>query len=233
VKGAQGIKLLAGLIAAVSFFTSGQVYSGVEIQGTRVIYPQASNQVALDIKNPDNRAYLIQAWAAKKPDINDHDDQVFVMTPPLFRLEPTSTNSVRIVYTGKPLPDDKESLYWLSIKSIPSTNPDEINTLTINVKSVMKLFFRPTSIKGDPATAYQGLKFKFDAGRLHIINPSPYYITLATLLLDNKKVPEPPMIPPHAEVILPGEYKETQNISWQSINDFGGVSNEMKLANFK
>lgn len=45
-------------------------------------------------------------------------------------------NVLRIIRTGGNLPEDRESLYWLDIKSIPSSNPDnKHNTLMLAVKS--------------------------------------------------------------------------------------------------
>ena len=43
----------------------------------------------------------------------------FYYYPPLYRLDGGQQNIERVVVTGN-LPQDKESLYWLNIKAIPS-----------------------------------------------------------------------------------------------------------------
>ena len=45
----------------------------------------------------------------------------FMTTPPLFPLAAGRSNMIRIIRTGGDLPDDRESLFWLSVASIPQT----------------------------------------------------------------------------------------------------------------
>lgn len=68
-----------------------------------------------------------------------------MVTPPLFRLGAGQENNLRILRTGGNLPEDRESLYWMNIKSIPSTTEkqDNVNTLQIAVKTRIKLIYRP------------------------------------------------------------------------------------------
>ncbi|PPS59338.1 hypothetical protein CRX72_22345 [Pantoea sp. BRM17] len=67
---------------------------------------------------------------------------------------------VRTAHTGAALPADRESLYWLSIKSVPGTPKEETNRLLITVKSVFKLFYRPAGLPGDAATAFEKITFR-------------------------------------------------------------------------
>lgn len=134
------------LLGLSFLFLSCSGIAGVEIGGNRVIYDAGAKQASISVTNPDDRPYLIQSWVDKSPEAGD-GDETFVTTPPLFRLEPHSQNSVRIVYTGKSLPSDHESMMWLSIKSVPSTERDDANRLFITVKTVMKLFYRPRGLK--------------------------------------------------------------------------------------
>jgi P pilus assembly chaperone PapD len=45
------------------------------------------------------------------------------------------------------LPQDKESLFWLNIKAIPSASQVD-NTLQIAIKTRIKLIYRPATMKG-------------------------------------------------------------------------------------
>ena len=78
------------------------------------------------------------------------------LTPPLFRLDPTKVQSLRLVYTRDPLPEDRESLFWLNVLDVPpraATNPDLPNQLELAFKHRMKVFFRPPSLAGSAADA--------------------------------------------------------------------------------
>ena len=75
----------------------------------------------------------------------------FVLTPPLFRLDPTKVQSLRLVYTHDPLPQDRESLYWLNVLDIPpraAANPDLPQSVGLAFKHRMKVFFRPARLAG-------------------------------------------------------------------------------------
>ncbi|MEN2733548.1 fimbria/pilus periplasmic chaperone [Escherichia coli] len=43
-----------------------------------------------------------------------------MITPPIFRMDSKSGQTVRIVYTGESLPKDRESLFYLNVLDIPA-----------------------------------------------------------------------------------------------------------------
>ncbi|WP_347340785.1 fimbrial biogenesis chaperone, partial [Serratia marcescens] len=93
---------------------------------------------------------LIQTWVESfSPE--DKKEAPFVVTPPLFRLEPEQDNIIRVIYSGGNLPQHKESIYWLSVRSIPSTKKSKENKLLITVQNKIKLFYRPKTLSRDEA----------------------------------------------------------------------------------
>lgn len=217
-------RLLLTLCLMTASFAS---QAGVEIGGTRLIYVGNARQAAISVNNPDDRPYLIQAWVDKDPASAD-GNKAFIATPPLFRIEPHSQNSVRVVYTGRPLPADHESMFWLSIKSIPSTSKDETNQLTITVKSVIKLFYRPVGLSGDPMTAYEKLIFARRGGKVYVSNPTPYHISLYDLSVGGVQVKTPPTLKPFSEQVIDVSAGSSDYVLWRTINDFGGITDVRK-----
>lgn len=209
------------------FLTSAAI-SGVEIGGTRLVYNGNASQAAISINNPDSKPYLIQSWVSKSEN-DDDDDNIFTTTPPLFKLNPHAQNSVRVMLTGDTLPTDRESVYWLNIKAIPSSSPDAKNELLIAVKSKMKLFYRPAGLKGDPSLAYQQLTFSRKGGKLSVHNPSPYSVSLYDVKVNGKQLIKPPMILPFQTVSLPQTAVAGGEVLWRAINDFGGITAEHKI----
>ena len=130
-------------IAVSLLLLSSAAISGVEIGGTRLIYNSSGSQAAISVSNPDNTPYLIQSWVSSNEN-SDDGDSPFITTPPLFKLNPHAQNSVRVMLIGNSVPQDRESVYWLNIKSIPSSSADAKNELLIAVKSKMKVFYRPS-----------------------------------------------------------------------------------------
>lgn len=92
------------------------------------------------MRNPDNIAYLIQSRVDMPEGVSGRAP--FVITPPLFRLDAKQNNILRVVRAGGALPGDKESLFWLNVKAIPSAEKKE-NTLQIAIKTRIKLIFSP------------------------------------------------------------------------------------------
>ncbi|AYY74095.1 TPA: molecular chaperone [Citrobacter koseri] len=215
-------------IAVGLLFISATAISGVEIGGTRLIYNSSGNQAAISVNNPDNKPYLIQSWVSKSEN-GDDSDNAFITTPPLFKLNSQAQNSVRVMLSGDTLPTDRESVYWLNIKAIPSSSPDAKNELLIAVKSKMKLFYRPAGLKGDPSLAYQQLTFSSVGGKLSVHNPSPYSVSLYDIKVNGKQLAKPPMVLPFQTVSLPQSAVTGGEVSWRAINDFGGITAEHKF----
>ncbi|EBW8988557.1 molecular chaperone, partial [Salmonella enterica subsp. enterica serovar Enteritidis] len=89
--------------------SSASVSAGVVMGGTRIVYPQNSKEVAFSVSNMESAVpYLIQSWVENDAE-GKNRAAPFIVTPPLFRLDPDQTNTLRIQYTGAPLPADRES----------------------------------------------------------------------------------------------------------------------------
>ena len=93
----------------------------------------------------------------------------------------------------------------------------------------MKLIYRPAGIKGDPATAYQQLQFSQRAGKLVVKNPTPFSVSLHAVKINGKAISRAPMVLPQQEMTLPNNVSPGQQIDWQAINDFGGITAPVKV----
>jgi chaperone protein EcpD len=175
-------------IALTCFAAGPAAIAGIVVDGTRVVYPATKREVTVTIHNPGDAPSLVQAWLdAGDPQSKPGDSKVpFVLTPPLFRLDPTKVQSLRLVYTHDPLPQDRESLYWLNVLDIPpraAANPDRPNQLDLAFKHRMKVFFRPTRLTGSAGDAPAKVTWQllFKDGKLAGIkanNPTAYHVSL-------------------------------------------------------
>ena len=102
------------------------------VGGTRVIF-NGEKRSLNQRRQPGQRTLFNSVWLDNQQ--SGVDKIAFIITPPLFRLDGHQENMLRIVRVGDDLPKDKESLYWMNIKSIPSTeHTGKSNTLQIAVK---------------------------------------------------------------------------------------------------
>ncbi|OTA21184.1 StgB [Xenorhabdus beddingii] len=210
--------------AFVCFFCCNIAVAGVVVGGTRIIYLSDKKEVSISINNPEKETtYLIQSWIQ---DENDKTKTPFAVTPPLFTLPANNENILRIVKVGNELPMDRESVFWLNVKSIPETDNSDpaVNQLQIVVNSRLKLFHRPGALKEKAATAYKEIKFKQENGLLVAENPTPYFISLSSLRVDNHDIRHAGMIKPFSQSSWPLPSKNAKTVSWEVINDYGGVT---------
>lgn len=198
--------------------------AGVVIGGTRLVYDASKKESSISVNNPEKkRPYLIQSWVENYSENNDAKTP-FVITPPLFRLDPGQENVIRLIEIGKNLPKDRESVYWLNIKSIPSSQKSTENTLLISVKTRIKLFYRPDGLVGTPEEAYDKVTFSKSNGNLNIKNGSPYHISINKLEANGHKIDEVDMLMPNSEKSFKLPVGNETSIKWSAINDYGGLT---------
>ncbi|ELQ6149388.1 molecular chaperone [Cronobacter turicensis] len=206
------------LILLVNNATAG----GIVVGGTRVIYEGNKKEAALSIKNNSAASpFLLQSW------VDNGDGKTrgpFMVTPPLFRIEPEEDHELRIAKTGS-LPEDRESLFYLNIRAIPPSSPEAVNTLKLVVKTRIKLFYRPQALVVDAQTAYQQLKFHLAEGHLLAENPTPFYMVFDSLKIGATRIQSADMLAPFASQRFALPATETGRVvSWRVINDYGGVT---------
>lgn len=156
------IKISMILILAFSYFNANA--QGVSLGKTRVIFSEGSSSESIYISNDDNQPYLIQAGVTEKIDGNLSSN--FIVTPPVFRLENRSVSSLRILLKDtQDLPNEKESLFYLNTKIIPSTKrPNESESqeskLVLITNFVIKVIYRPENITRPSEQDYKKIFIK-------------------------------------------------------------------------
>lgn len=212
-------------IAAIFFISSAvSAEGGISLGATRVIYPAEAKQTSLAVNNSDNKSrFLINSW------IEDEQGQkikTFAVTPPLFVSEPNSENTLRIIYVGPPLPGDRESLFWLNVKAIPSVEKESLagkNVLHLAILSRIKLFVRPSTLTDLVQEAPEALSFALEGNTLKITNASSYYLSLVNMHINQRKVNNVMVAPKKStQVALPPDARG--DLTFQTVNDYGAVT---------
>jgi chaperone protein EcpD len=182
---------MVGLACAVGLCSVDLAWANVVITGTRVIYPAEDREVTIKLDNNGDLPALVQTWVDKGDPTSRPDtaDVPFILMPPVFRIEPQKGQTLRLSYTHDPLPQDKESVFWLNVLDIPpkAANADGENLLQMAFRTRIKIFFRPTGLDAEgAASAARGLVWKLEADpaggyAMQASNPSPYNVTVSTL----------------------------------------------------
>ncbi|HDT6544485.1 TPA: fimbria/pilus periplasmic chaperone [Kluyvera ascorbata] len=213
------MRLFTGLFLTSTLFTATAYAGGVGLGATRVVYSGAASQSTLQVRNTHTAStFLIQSWVENAAGERSND---FIITPPLYVLKPSTESVVKIMFTGKALPQDRETLYWITVKAIPQQNKSSAaNSLQFASANRIKIFYRPEGISHDASHAWKKLGGNVRDGKVTLTNPTPYYLTTINLKIDGKPV-APVMVPPRANLTLEGSFASARTLSYQIINDFG------------
>lgn len=208
-------------------YAESKAVGGVSLGATRVIYPMNANQASLSIINHSKKdRYLINAWVENQA---GEKTKSFLVTPPLFVAEPSAENTLRIVSLAANLPQDRESVFWLNVKSIPSVDKkvlEEKNILQLAVLSRIKLFVRPEKLKTASEDALKQAKFIKTANGIEVDNQSPYYISFVNVSVNATKL-DSVMAAPFEKTII--SKISGNKLSYQTVNDYGGVTPKVEI----
>lgn len=204
---------------AASLCSSVVQAGGVGLGATRMIYSADAKQSTLQVRNTHEQAsFLIQSWMEKA---NGERTQDFVITPPLYVLKPATESVVKIIFNGRSLPQDRETLYWITVKAIPQQMQNSAgNSLQFASANRIKVFYRPAGLPDNANEAWKKITGAYSAGKVVLNNPTPYFITTINLNVDGKTV-NPVMLPPESSTTLAEKFSQATALSFQTINDYG------------
>ncbi|WP_336284400.1 molecular chaperone [Citrobacter arsenatis] len=218
------------LRSALLLLITSPAFATIQLNANRIIYYGADADAKIVVKNTEQREYLIQSWVDENK--QSTAQMPFIVTPPLFKMDEQSENVVQLIYNGQGLPDNRESLYWLDIKAIPSMTESEKNAkdkIVVAVVNRLKLIYRPSGLSGDPQQAVQQLQWSVKhPGSVVASNNSPYFIILNKISLNGHELPID--VTTNNTVIAPFSSKEyvkpagDLKIDWSGMNDYGVAS---------
>lgn len=193
------IKRMGWMLALL--LATGAVQAKVVIVGTRVIYPAQEREVLVRLSNmAEDVPSVLQVWldTGDEKSTPDTVDVPFVISPPVFRMDPGTSQTLRVSYTGEPLAADRETLFWLNVLEVPPA-PEHLKEGEVNLqfsfRTRLKTFFRPKGLSVAAAhEAPQKLKWTVQPAKgpggylVQVSNPTPYFISLQSLkVIDGDK----------------------------------------------
>lgn len=215
-------------IAITSAFFINTTYAtgGIALGATRLIYDQDKKQASMPVINSTtDKRFLINTWVE---DALSKKIKSVLVTPPMFVSEAKSESSLRIINIDQNLARDRETLYYLNVQAIPSVSKEELekqNVLQLAILSRIKMMIRPANLSIRIEDAPNLLEVSIQKNKVIIKNPTPYFMTIANLTVDNK-LQITFMLDPFSEQALE---HFGHNITFQTINDYGAFTQERKI----
>lgn len=216
------------IFAVLSLLVAGELRAGVVVGGTRFIFPADRESISILLTNTSQESWLINSkinrptrWAGGSVD----SASTITGRSATYSPEARYYRHVALAETESDiLPVDRETLFELSIASVPSGKVEN-QSVKVAMRSVFKLFWRPEGLPGDPLEAYQQLRWTRNSQGVQLTNPTPYYINLIQLSVNGKALSNAGVVPPKSQrqtswcqAIAPC------HVAWRAINDYGGLS---------
>ncbi|WP_376748423.1 fimbrial biogenesis chaperone [Pantoea septica] len=223
-----------------------EAFAGMTISGTRIIFPANQREYSVRTTNKGEIPLLAQVWiddGSKSDDINKMKVP-FAVTPPVFRIEPGKGQSVRLIYNGMQLPQDRESVFWFNLLEIPPVNEkdEDSDRIELAFRTRIKIFYRPAILKSNSIFEIERIKWQIipPAKGIKVINPTPYYLSFdnAYIKSGGKNIPlVTDMVEPFGSKEMLIKAKSINpalidNVTVRLINDYGSAL-EYKLVPLK
>ncbi|BAW22166.1 MULTISPECIES: molecular chaperone [Pseudomonas] len=209
-------------------------HAALTLSNSRIIHESDKNSSSVTVGNPSTKTYAAQAWVNTETD--DTTTAVpLIASPALFRIQPGDEQSVQINRLPNDLPQDRESLFFFNLQEIPQAEANERNTLNIALRTRIKLFYRPSQLKGNPQTHLKDLKWSVQRleGQLRLVvdNPSPFHFTFGMLEVKGKGKTEPlkgrEMVAPFGRqtyTLASTTESDDLSLTLNAYNDYGGIT---------
>jgi len=230
---------VAGLVGCLAL---GAAQANVIVETTRVIYPEARREVSFRVTNTSkDKPGFVQMW------LDDGDASVapedantpFNLTPPVARLAVDGSQVVRLVYTGEPLPADRESVFYFNLLEVPPKSAEE-NKISFAVRTRIKVFFRPKALRADPMSLMSKVSWQLAKEGNNWValgtNPTPFHMSFFAVMLGQSGKFGGPidggMMSPMGKTSIvlgpvdkvPDPMKTFNQIKVDFVNDYGGAT---------
>ncbi|MDR0219556.1 MAG: molecular chaperone [Enterobacteriaceae bacterium] len=225
-------------VEGIGFLMSRVVMMAEKRGGATITLNNNTDNVYL-MQNRVQQADVKLGAPVSNADAEKVEKMPFMVLPPLSRVEERGTLPLHIILgADNTLPEDRESLFFLTAKAIPavpskpdngkpaSNGSESSQRIILALENSIKLFYRPKGLKDDAIASVAGLlTVSRHDNQLRLTNPTPYYATLSSLKVNGKPVAEEAlnaMIPPKGWQDYPLPPGVTRgDVSWQLIDEYG------------
>lgn len=246
-------RLMRLTVLALTLLGVTTVQASVVINTTRIVYPQQDKEVTVRLESKNQAPVLVQAWLDSGDEHATPEGVAipFVVTPPIFRMEPGKQQVVRVAYTDETLPSSQESVLWFNVLEVPSQSPEaqQSNQLQLAFRSRIKLFFRPAKLPYTVEAAPEKLQWRrvssAQGQALEVFNPTPYHVTFEAIevLEAGQRHARKSAASGSENMVMPGGRKRFElptlksssstavTVQFQTLDDFGvKVAHSSKVA---
>lgn len=244
-----GVLALLLMMCQITAHAAGDK-GGISLQSTRLIFKGDSDASSIAVNNSSAKdVWLMRFWISEYSQSEDKKeasakDIPFAVTPPLYRLDPSSSVQLRVNKLAAALPQDRETVWYLNNLAIPPKAQEKSyqkaiqSGLQFAVNTRIKMFYRPAGLLEPAAVkaAPEKVTLSVSGKELIVTNPTPYYLTFAGETVSGKGVgaSKDPMVAPFGTIAFTLPAGVTHGtFSYRVIDDNGAMMPSMTRKPFE
>lgn len=219
--------LIFAALAFVPTLQAAEPVSGVQLGRTRLFMEGGAQTVSFELSNWNPEPVLVSSWVEA---LTDEPSDAFMTSPSLMQIAPKRTASIRIEQMSA-LPADRESVFWLTVRSVPAVRPTDSSRAIFGLTQKIKLHYRPKGLKGDTRAAAEALRWSLADEGLSVNNPTPFSLSFLQMTAKETIVAVNDMCMPYTVCTFPvkGEARalfekafKAGETTFTYIDEFGG-----------
>lgn len=213
----------------MNFAAPASAYETFGPYESRIIFDGGKDSVSYRMVNTGKLTWLVQAWVE---DMAEKKTNAFIVAPMLYRVEPSSQYTSRIIKKEQ-VKEDIESVFWVVSNSLPGGEKvkehspgDKDAKLNLAFRYKVPLFYRPNSLKNIPQQP-ESLQWNVNnQGKIKVYNPTKFSAQLQYISIDGKRSEGKGIsyiIPPLTGAEINAKGKRGDSIKYGVINDYGAT----------
>lgn len=178
------LKVVGALIAMAIASTS--YAGGVQLSKTRILFKDGETQASYGLTNHAETPILASAVISN---FDGSPSVAFAVSPSLYQVQPKKTHQGQIVLVS-PLPKDKESVFWLTVKTVSPESQEQNNTSTMQIALAqsIKVFYRPKGLGATCKTSLKDLNWQMTKDGIKASNASKVSFSIVNVKDANNKI---------------------------------------------
>lgn len=162
--------IAAGVLSASAYSFAG----GMQPATSVVLVSEGKGEHSMNVKNTDNAAALLYT---SLENIEEDQEKLLVVTPPVTRVEAGETQLVRFILQSKE-PLKTQRLMRVYFEGIPLSTSKTANSVGVTIRQNLPVIISPKGLAAE-SEPWKHLKMAFCDGKLQVTNDSPYVVRLA------------------------------------------------------
>lgn len=160
-----------GALAICALFISHANASGLRLETSVVVVEAQDGEGVISVKNTDEEPVLLYSEIV---DVPEDKDPLLLVTPPITRVEPGETQTVRFLLKSKEKLST-ERLKRATFEGIPQTAPNKVR---VNIRQNIPIIIRPAGLAKNNAP-WKLLQWTASEQGVSVKNTGPYVVRMS------------------------------------------------------